>query len=429
MNFIYFLNIIAVVPILFLVSVTINSRFRLGIFSVPTFLFVTTFPVTIAKRISPCWLGDLEVDNFYFAFAVLMDNIYYGIMLIKVWLLIKYFKTFENLYKKIGCAAIKGFDEIKSSGLQLRTAFYLSLVLYMVTFYALTNTNSDLLTWIKNPRSGYQSSRVAAGHWYALSIIFLGINTVVVFAYKIKNRVAFVFATVAYSYLWYLFGGKSYIISFYTLLLYSVVVSYGKKMGSIFFIASSIAAFLLVLGLFFNNPEEFDIDSAGDSIVQYFDHYTYATLFYQDYFELKLQLFAGEINLTKFYKYIPRVLFADKPFVYGPIIINEIYLPGMAEKGHTPEFAGQVPYFADFGILGVIIFNVFDLQFIFTMGTFFIALKNQFTRGKNTSWYLMFAVVYSLAPAFSQFITFPIDAIILMLFIWLAQFSSKRRLA
>ena len=47
-------------------------------------------------------------------------------------------------------------------------------------------------------------------------------------------------------------------------------------------------------------------------------------------------------------------------------LVNEHFFPGAAEATHTPAFGGPVPYFADFGLIGVIVYSFFNFQLIFS---------------------------------------------------------------
>jgi hypothetical protein len=425
LSILYYINLFLALPILIWTTRIINHRFRLSLFSLPNFLFATTLPVVFAKRLSPYWLGELEIDNRYFAFAILMDNVSYFIMMVETSLLCKHFDKISRISEKLFDQAFAFLKYSSNTNNQLDFCYYISLIFYILTFLALATTNSDVLTWILNPRYGYQYSREAAGHWYALSIIFLGINSVTLFLYRLKNAGAFIILSLIYTYLWYLYGGKAYIIAFCALLLFCIQIRFGKLFRAVFFVSSILFAAIIVLALFFSDLTGLEIDLAFDSIGRYFDHYKYATMYFEDYFNSKIQLFEGEINLTKIYKYIPRALFPDKPYVYGAILVNEIYLPGMAAKGHTPEFSGQVQYFADFGIIGVFFFNIFDFQFIFRHLSLFVALKAQNNSRNLKTWYLLFAATYSMAPAFSQFVTFPFDALVLVVFGIAVVFFSK----
>jgi hypothetical protein len=267
-----------------------------------------------------------------------------------------------------------------------------------------------------NPRDGYQFAREGAGVWFAFSIIFLGVNSIILFVYRINKFKYFIINVLIYAFLWYLFGGKAYIISFFVLVLLSATIHYDNTITKRIFKIGMVFSFVLIFFLFFNKGFNLSFSGSFASIFRYFDHYYYSSLFYEDVFNSNFNYFYGKIFATNFYKYIPRFIFHDKPFIYGSILLNEIFLPGYAQLGHTPEFAGQASYYADFGILGVIIFNIIDINFIIKTFFFLLILKSSKNKEVIFSSYYFAPLVFSFAPAFSQFISFPFDFLLLIFF-------------
>ncbi len=335
-----------------------------------------------------------------------------------------------NFLERVFFGTFKWFKFLGNSTLSIKNTnliFTFSFCLYIVFFLLLTNKNTSTLVWIANPRDGYQIGRSGAGLWYAFSIIFLGINSVILFIYKTTSLKRIIFYSLIYSYLWYLFGGKAYIISFFTLVLLSSTIHLRYYLVKRIFLLAACLIFFILLFLFFNSGFEFGISESLDSIVNYFDHYYYSTLFYEDILNGKINYFFGEIYFTSFYKYIPRILFENKPFAYGSILLNEIYVPGMAELGITPEFAGQANYFADFGILGVIIFNLIDINYLLKTFFFVLVLKKANSNKELLNSKYFPVIIFSFAPAFSQFISFPLDFFLLLLVVINFSFFYKRK--
>ena len=389
--------------------------FKYSFFSIPTFLILLSLPILLIKRIGSSFIDLIKFDDPYFQFSILMDNLQLFIATLQILFLIKYLKYFEAFFFKI-FGIFKIFNVSKISKSNSNHIYNFTLLFYILSFLILTNINTSTFNWILNPRNGYQFSREGAGVWYAFSIILLGLNSVILFIYRIDNFRKFVFFSFVYTYLWYLFGGKAYIISFFTLLLLSSTVHFDYKKTRKIFVSGMYAAVLIILMLFFNNGFNFTISDSVDSVFSYFDHYYYSSQFYSDVLNSKFDYFYGKIFATNFYKYIPRAIFSDKPYVYGSVLLNEIYLPVMAELGHTPEFAGQAPYFADFGVIGVIVFNLFDFNFLFKTFFYLLILKNAKNKKNMTNSIYFAPIVFSFAPAFSQFISFPFDLSLLVIF-------------
>jgi hypothetical protein len=357
-----------------------------------------------------------------------MDNFQLCIVTFQIVILLKYLNYFELIFFKI-FKIFKIFNVKKIHRTNSNLIFYFTFSCYLISFLILTNTNTTTAEWILNPRNGYQFSREGAGIWYAFSIIFLGVNSVILFIYRINSFKSFSILAILYTYLWYLFGGKAYIISFFALLLLSTTVHFQYKITKRIFIVGLYSVISILLLLFFNNGFDFTFSDSVDSVFSYFDHYYYSSQFYNDVFNSKFDFFYGKIFVTNFYKYIPRALFSDKPYVYGSVLLNEIYLPEMAELGHTPEFAGQAPYFADFGIFGVLIFNLFDLNFLFKSFFYLLILKNAKNKDSMCNSIYFAPIVFSFAPAFSQFISFPFDIFLLILFAIIFSFFYNKKYA
>jgi hypothetical protein len=97
-----------------------------------------------------------------------------------------------------------------------------------------------------------------------------------------------------------------------------------------------------------------------EKVFWYLSHMENARNYYEGFFQGRVPLFNGEITLSSLWGYVPRLLYPEKPYVYGVTHINEIFFPGMAALGHTPAFDGGVEYFADFGFFGFPFLAAFD---------------------------------------------------------------------
>lgn len=425
MSILYFINVYFFIPVYLFTLYLYRKHYKYNFFSIPTFLVLLSIPILFLKRIGVSIIDLIKFDNPYYQFSILMDNLQLFISTFQILFLIKYLNYFEKIFFEL-FKIFKIFSIRSISRNNTNYIFNFTLIFYVISFLILTNFNTNTLAWISNPRDGYQFGREGAGVWYAFSIIFLGLNSIILFIYRLNNFKKFVFYSFIYTYLWYLFGGKAYIISFFSLLLLSSTIHFDYRTTKKIFILGIYSVIIIVLLLFFNTGFNFSFTDSLDSVFSYFDHYYYSSLFYTDVFNYKFDYFYGEIFASNFYKYIPRSIFSDKPFVYGSVLLNEIYLPGMAELGHTPEFAGQAHYFADFGVIGVVLFNLFDLNFLFKSFFFLLVLKNAKNKNKISNSIYFAPVVFSFAPAFSQFISFPFDISLLIIFVILFSLFYKK---
>ena len=137
----------------------------------------------------------------------------------------------------------------------------------------------------------------------------------------------------------------------------------------------------------------------------YFTHYPNSARYYEDYFSGAVSLFYGDIFLTSFWEYVPRILFPEKPYVYGVLHVVELYYPGGAESGNTPAFYGGVPYFADFGIAGVILFSLLNFQSFILFAGLRYALKDRafWNQGPMSGRSIIICLLL-FAPAFGTFL-------------------------
>ena len=89
-------------------------------------------------------------------------------------------------------------------------------------------------------------------------------------------------------------------------------------------------------------------------------------MYFKEYYSGKISLFYGQIYFSDFCTLIPRGLFPNKPYVYVITLVNEYFFPGAAAETNTPAFGCPISYFADFGILGLILIKFIDpFRFIY----------------------------------------------------------------
>lgn len=119
------------------------------------------------------------------------------------------------------------------------------------------------------------------------------------------------------------------------------------------------------------------------TVVAYFDIYQNQSLIIKSILEGKRDYYYGEIYGSSFLKYIPRILWPEKPHAFGFAILNYDIFPELAAKGHMPSF-GLGSMFADFGYIGLASFGFFT-------GLIRKVLYNCFLRSKNNTSFFLFA--------------------------------------
>jgi hypothetical protein len=83
-----------------------------------------------------------------------------------------------------------------------------------------------------------------------------------------------------------------------------------------------------------------------------------------DYFVENFQFgsLQGAIFKSEFIRYIPRLLWSEKPELYGSVLIHETLYPAEIAIGYFPStFEAYTKYLADFGIFGLVIFMLIKI--------------------------------------------------------------------
>lgn len=259
---------------------------------------------------------------------------------------------FSSNYKPfvlLKCKSITNKDLQKLSIL-----FYL---FFVISFMLLANNSFGIYNWILDPRKGYQFHRSGAGFYFAASLSFLSLSfTLSVLRFSNPKNDIYKLAKIALFYIAnvYLLGSKGFILSFALFfVVYLWFLGYEKIKRVLFY--SSLLSMVLVGVNILASVRDF---SAFKFFVSYFDAYVNSAYIYSSLENRTLDFFYGDILASSFWEFVPRVLNQDKPYVYGNLLVNEFMFPGAAELGHTPSFGGPIFYFADYGIVGVILSSI-----------------------------------------------------------------------
>tara|TARA_R110001606_G_scaffold178752_1_gene325433 strand:+ start:16784 stop:18043 length:1260 start_codon:yes stop_codon:yes gene_type:complete len=404
MIFIFFLNfafflMISVLPIIYL-----SRYFRLGFLNPLTIPFFIYFPVQIMKVVGgPAYILEEGLGDVWFNFALLMTNVELVMQFLLLFLSIKFIRR-NYFFKNILSYGVKNFRLKKS---RMLLCSFLFLFLFFIFFWLLSK-KFGLLNWISDPRTGYQFYRAGAGHWYALSLLFLSSYYAIALLYCRSIFTSLIVFVVAV-FLVFLLGSKGFVLSY---LLYFMIVLWYKRSPYLSFGIFFMSPLVFLIMLFNFNPSEIE------DVLKYFDYYVNSAMYYKAYFNGDIDLYYGYLWVTDFYKYIPRVLYESKPFVYGFLHVNEFFYPGAAEATHTPAFGGPVGIFADFGIVGLIFFSFFDLGYFFKIVLYYnlFSFCNIFSIRNGSVSFGLF--LWLLAPSFLVFFG-GFQMLLMFLFIYL----------
>ena len=389
------MDTLCVLNIIFFILITIGKAWYLTKYFKFSFLnpislpIIISLPVLMAKTlIGPFFVLRDGLLNIWFQYALLMTNIYLFGECLLIIIVLKYCNRSSFIRERL----IKKIKPIKIKRLRMITCSLFFLFLFFLCFVLLTK-DFGIINWILNPREGYQLHRVGVGHWYALSLLFLSVSYTIIALYS-KKLLYLIFVTFIYVYFVFLLGSKDSILSFVTFFMVILWFRRSKYFTKILYITIPLGFTVMLLN--FNPKDTMDI-------VQYFDYYINSAMYYKAYFNNEIDLFYGQVWFTDFYGYIPRGLFPNKPYVYGILLINEHFFPGAAEATNTPAFGGPIRYFADFGVVGVILAGLLNISTILQIILYYVFYKNTNIMDIRYNSNRLYIFIWLLAPAFMNY--------------------------
>ena len=329
--------------------------------------FVVTVPVIISTLLlGPYFLIDEGLFDSGYQFSILMMSISNLFTAIGAYVA---FKTSKSLCLE----RLLPFAGIKLTRRDLKRSEITLFTLFVIFFYLLASSEFGLVNWILDPRTGYQFYRTGQGHWYALGMSFLS-AAFTCGVIKLNKPIDVVVKLLVYLPFCFLFGSKAYLLSFF---IFTLILLWFMKWKSLKkFIAFGIPfIFLIMLFNFFGNSNEVILED----VFSYFDYYKNAADYYKGYLSGNIDLFYGQVLISSLWEYVPRGIFPEKPYIFGGVLVADIFYPGAAEASHTPAFGGAVMNFADFGVFGVIILSFMSSQALITgLGSYLVYTKKMF---------------------------------------------------
>lgn len=380
---------------------------KINFFSISYMIY---FIIDLVKyTVAPFYMINDIFNNEYFLYSVFIVNLGLIVRIFIIVFITEKIKV-SNIFK------IKCLDKIKISSEKIKNISLLFLLLFFINFF-IVSRNFGIMNWIFNPRYGYQYFRTGVGSFYACALTCLSISLTLRMVMTNK-KIIFYFWMIVYFFLVYLLGSKGRIIDFYIFIVGIGIYKKILKKKEILFLA-----FIIFLLLCYNLYTSYNTLNLK-KFINYFDYLKNSVMYYKAYFENKISLFYGKIFITGFWRYIPRTFVKSKPFVYGDILIIEFFYPGLAAKTHTPSFGSyEIMYFADFGILGVILFSFFNIKtYLYAIGLKII-FKNKKLNIMNLKNLLIFIFIFS--PRYGDYFPFGLQIILSILFIIVFYFLLK----
>jgi hypothetical protein len=305
---------------------------------------------------------------------------------------------FIRLFKAVKTEQSLPLSEVKLSSRDLARTSKFFVVIYGVSMYMLASSDFGIVNWLMNPREGYQLHRQGLGHWYGLAISSLSVAMVLSFLAKPNPKSVLINAPMYIGFA-YLFGSKTILLLIFASLMIFLWFLQWKHLRKLFAIGTPLIFSLMIWNLYLALADTFELQS----VFSYFDYYKNAADYYRGYLKGEIKLYHGEIVMSSFWSYVPRVFVPDKPFVYGILHINEIFFPGQAELTNTPAFGGAVEQFSDFGIPGVIFAGFFSAQSFATALLSYVLFIKPKIRLAQITLLTALVTIMQYAPAFGTF--------------------------
>ncbi|MFZ5972406.1 MAG: hypothetical protein ACOYXA_12510 [Bacteroidota bacterium] len=154
----------------------------------------------------------------------------------------------------------------------------------------------------------------------------------------------------------FLFGSKFVVFDFFMLLLLFKEYYHNLSLTKFVVYATAIAG-VLIIYRYLQTP------GAGENIwynaLAYFDQYKNQSLAIERLRSGEAEFYHGRIYFSSYLKYIPRIIWENKPRDFGFAIMNWDFMPKEAEQGYMPAF-GLGGMFADFGYWSVAVIAFFS---------------------------------------------------------------------
>ena len=418
-----FLNIIVGLSLFVLPFALITYVLKLKIINPYYIMAALQFPVFFSKNVLGPWFNfENGVLDYWYNYSFFIQNIYTSGYVLTFTLALIFFSRLPLVKVNRWLAPVA----LKYSSQDLVFIANIFFFFALLVLFYLMGTTIGVVNWVLDPRTGYQFNRVGNGHLFAVAIFFLSISVVLLFLSGLST-LRFLIYGLACCFVSYLFGSKMVILEFFIFLLVGLWFKRFRYIRALIVLGGG-GAFAMMLV----NYGSYDLAS----IFKYFDYHNNSAMFYEYVFNTGFG-FEGEIFVTGFWEYVPRAFFPDKPFVYGDVLIREIFWPGAAERTHTPGMAGPVGIYGDFGVVGVIFLSFFQPVAIFSAFASIYCYKEFFrlqelgiaAKGYNINYVFIVCFSYVFAPAFLMYFPVVLGWILLIMVCGFMFFISRLSLA
>jgi hypothetical protein len=233
-------------------------------------------------------------------------------------------------------------------------SFYVLLVFIALSaFVTLAILGGGGWLWLLDARTAYMYYRVGVGPFYAAAQWFLLISAIyLLHGLMVESWIKCACISLFYGALAFFSGSKGNILI--VIIIIAAYYDYNVKRISV---KTALGLFGVMSAVFFGllSVQGFTVGSTSGYL--YFGDYVDTTArFMSEVDDWGLQY--GRVLASSMWRVVPRILFPQKPYEYGELLIHARLFPGAAEAGDTPGVLSWVGPYWDFGIVGVIISTV-----------------------------------------------------------------------
>jgi oligosaccharide repeat unit polymerase len=205
--------------------------------------------------------------------------------------------------------------------------------------------------WITAPREAYQSHRAGAGVWWSLTQATLMLSFICCVFRFATTRKRTAGLSLGFAAMASMLGSKASTLAYFVMALFLWHYRIGPiKSRVVLSAGAGLVALVVLTQMFYGNTESI----LGAFL--YFDYFIVSARFIDAFHNFGFRW--GTLALSQGWYYVPRALYPDKPFGYGPSAITEWMYPGAASDGYTPGILQWTAPYADFGVIGVIVAGV-----------------------------------------------------------------------
>jgi len=318
-------------PIFFVIAQEFGLRVLLGYVA-----YYYIFPVDPSLAV---YLDDALFLSFWYALFYILGS------LLEI-------KSLNNLISNISLFSIESLS-FGSRKIGRHFSIFI-LALGIICFALLAYFGGGRMLWLTDPRAAYLTYRSNFGFLWSLFASSIPLSLLLyVHTNKIKIGLKLLLVAFFYSYLSYFTGSKQTMMGMLLALFF--YVNYYLRLISF---RESLVLFIGFLLLFLSTTIlQGSFDSILDSF-KYFDYINSTALYLES--QSSMNDIRGFGYISSLWGYLPRIIFPEKPYEYGVVLINSILFPGAAEDGYTPGYFVWVLAHFDLGFVGVLAAGLFQ---------------------------------------------------------------------